>query len=143
VIEPLLTALPGVSLKARASLAGDTVKVAYDFDTTVPAAEYTLVLVQGEQEHKGSNGVTFHKMVVRDLLVLDPAAPKTAAFDLAASEKTTDAFLSEFERTYTRVPGFKWEVRRNAIPRKGLRVVLFVQEKASGKVLNAVVAEVK
>jgi len=142
-IEPLLSAVPGVSLKARAALAGDTVKVAYEFDTTVPGAEYILVLVQGEQEHKGSNGVAFHKMVVRALLVLDPAAPKTAAFDLAASEKTTDAFLSEFERTYTRVPGFKWEVRRNTISRKGLRVVLFVQEKASGKVLNAVVAEVK
>jgi thiol-disulfide isomerase/thioredoxin len=143
VIEPLISGVPGVALKARALLAGDIVKVAYDFDTTVPDAEYLLVLVQGEQEHKGSNGVAFHKMVVRDLVVLDPAGPKTAIFDLAASEKATDAYLSEFERTYTRTPGFKWEVRRNALPRLGLRVVLFVQEKASGKVLNAVVAEVK
>ncbi|MGZ5469132.1 MAG: hypothetical protein ACXW2H_08300 [Candidatus Aminicenantales bacterium] len=142
-IEPLLSSAPGVSLKARATLAGDKVKVSYEFDKTVPGAEYLLVLVQGEQEHKGSNGVAFHKMVVRDLAVLDPASPKTAVFDLAASEKTTDAYLSEFERIYTRIPGFKWEVRRNALPRQGLRVVLFVQEKATGKVLNAVVAEVK
>ena len=142
-IEPLLSAVPAVSLKANASLLGDAIKVEYDFDKTVPGAEYLLALVQDEQEHKGSNGVAFHKMVVRDLVVIDPAAPKMAAFDLAASEKTTDAYLTEFEKTYVRVPGFKWEVRRNAIPRKGLRVVLFVQEKASGKVLNAVVAAVK
>ncbi len=142
-IEPLLSTVPGISLKARASLAGDTVKVAYDFDKALPGAEYILVLVQGEQEHKGGNGVAFHKMVVRDLVVLDPASSKTAAFDLPASEMKTDAYLTEFERTYTRKPGFKWEVRRNVMPRRGLRVVLFVQEKATGKVLNAVVAEVK
>jgi len=142
-IEPLLGAAPAVSLKARASILGDAVKVDYDFDRTVPGAEYLLVLVQDEQEHRGSNGVAFHKMVVRDLVVLDPAAPKTAAFDLAASEKATDAFLTEFEKTYTRVPGFRWEVRRSAIARQGLKVVLFVQEKAGGRVLNAVVADVR
>jgi len=142
-IEPLLAEAPGVSLIARASLAGDTVKVAYDLDKAVPGAEYILVLVQDEQEHRGSNGVVFHKMVVRDLVIVDPAAPKSASFDLAASEKAADAFLTEFEKSYTRVPGFKWQVRRNALPRQGLRVVLFAQDKASGKVLNAVVAEVK
>jgi thiol-disulfide isomerase/thioredoxin len=142
-IEPLLAEAPGVSLIARASLAGDTVTVAYDLDKAVPGAEYVLVLVQDQQEHRGSNGVQFHKMVVRDLVMVDPAAPKSASFDLAASEKAADAFLTEFEKTYTRVPGFKWDVRRNALPRQGLRVVLFAQDKASGKVLNAVVAEVK
>ncbi len=143
VIEPLLAAAPGVSLKARASLAGDTVSIAYDFDKAVPGAEYLLVLVQDEQEHKGSNGLGLHKMVVRDLAMVDPAAPRSASFDLAASEKATDAYLSEFEKTYTRVPGFKWDVRRNTISRKGLKVVFFVQEKPAGNVLNAVIADVK
>ena len=143
MIEPLLSAVPAVSLKARATLAADTVKVAYEIDAAVPGAEVLLVLVQDVQEHKGSNGVAFHKMVVRDLLVIDPASPRSASFDLAASEKATDAYLTDFEKTYTRVPGFKWEVRRNTLPRKGLKVVLFVQEKATGKVLNAVVADVK
>lgn len=142
-IEPLLAAAPAISLKARAALDGDSVKVAYDFSATIAGAEYILVLVQGEQEHRGGNGVEFHKMVVRDLLVLDPAAPRSAAFDLPASEKKTDAYLSEFERTNTRTPGFKWAVRRNLIPRQGLRVVFFVQDKASGRVLNAVGIEVK
>ena len=43
---------PRVSLKARATLAGDKrSRSPYDFDKTVPGAEYLLVLVQGEQEH--------------------------------------------------------------------------------------------
>jgi hypothetical protein len=82
-------------------------------------------------------------MVVRDLVAVDPAAPKAAVFDLAASEKAADAYLTEFEKTYTRVPNFTWAVRRNAIARQGLKVVLFVQDKASKKVLNAVVADVE
>jgi len=141
-IEPLLSAAPAVSPKVRASLAGDTVNVSYDFDKAVPGADYLLVLVQDEQEHKGSNGVVYHKMVVRDLIVADPAAPRSAVFDLAASEKAADAYLTEFEKTYTRTPNFKWEARRNALPRKGLKVVFFVQEKGTGKVLNSVVADV-
>jgi hypothetical protein len=142
-IEPLLAGASGVSLIARATLTGDTIKVVYDFDKADPGAEFLLVLVQDEQEHKGSNGITFHKMVVRDLTVIDPKAPKTMTLNLKDSERVTDAFLTEFESTYTRVPGFKWEVRRNAIPRRGLKVVFFVQDKASGRVLNAVVADVK
>jgi len=142
-VEPLLSAAPEVSLKVRASLSGETVKAAYEFDKTVPGAEYHVVLVQAEQEHKGSNGLVSHKMVVRDLVTVDPAAPKTLTFDLAASEKAADAYLTEFEKTYTRVPNFKWAVRRNAIPRQGLKVVFFVQDKETKKVLNAVVADVK
>lgn len=142
-VEPLLSAAPEVLLKVRASQAGETVKAAYEFDRVVPGAEYHVVLVQDEQEHKGSNGLVSHKMVVRDLVTVDPAAPKTATFDLAASEKAADAYLTEFEKTYTRVPNFKWAVRRNAIPRQGLKVVFFVQDKETRKVLNTVVADVK
>ena len=142
-IEPRLAAAPAVSLKARASLEGDTVRVTYDFDRTVPGAEYILVLVQAEQEHPGGNGVVFHKMVVRDLQALDPAAKRTAAFELAASERATDDYLTAFERSGEHAPGFKWAVRRNAVSRQGLRVVLFVQDKASNEVLNAVIADVQ
>ena len=142
-IEKLLPEAPGVALKVRASLAGDKVRIVFDHDKVVPGAEYILVLVQNEQEHKGGNGVEHHRMVVRDLWIADPSGPKSAEFDLAVSEKAADAYLTEFEKTYTRTPNFKWEMRRNAIARTGLKVVYFVQEKASGKVLNTVVADVK
>jgi thiol-disulfide isomerase/thioredoxin len=142
-IEKLLASAPGVTLKARASLAGDTVKVTYDFDKAVPGVDYLLVLVQDEQEHKGGNGIAYHRMVVRDLLVADPDAPKSLAFDLADSEKAADDYLTAFEKSYTRIPNFKWEVRRHVLPRKGLKVVFFAQETATGKVLNAVLADVE
>jgi len=142
-IEKLLQEAPGVALKVQASLAGDKVRIVFDHDKVVPGAEYIVVLVQNEQEHKGGNGVEHHRMVVRDLWVADPSGPKSAEFDLAVSEKAADAYLTEFEKTYTRTPNFKWETRRNAIARRGLKVVYFVQEKASGRVLNAVVADVE
>lgn len=142
-IEPLVAAAPGAALQVRAELAGGTVKVAYGFDKAVAGADYHLVLVQDEELHRGSNGLLSHKMVVRDLLTIDPAAPQSASFDLDASEKAADAYLTEFARTYTRVPDFKWATRRNAIARTGLKVVLFAQDRETKKVLNAAVVDVK
>jgi len=142
-IERRLAEAPGVSLGVRAGLAGNIVKVDFDPGRSVPGAEVNVVLVQDEQSYKGSNGLGVHKLVVRDLAVVDPAVSRTTTFDLAASEKTTDAYLIEFEKTYTRVPNFKWAVRHNAIARQGLKVVLFVQDKETKKVLNSVSADVK
>ncbi len=134
---------PGAALKLRASLTGTVVKVDFEIDKPVPGAEVNVVLVQGEQAYKGSNGLAVHKLVVRDLAVIDPAVTKTTTFDLAASEKATDAYLTEFEKTYTRIPNFKWAVRHNAIARRGLKVALFVQDKETRKVLNSISTDVK
>jgi thiol-disulfide isomerase/thioredoxin len=143
-IEPLLSALPAVVPTVRASLSGDRVNVSIDpGGEAIPDAVYNLVLVQDEQEHRGGNGIVYHKMVVRDLLTVDPKGPRTARFDLAASEKAADEYLSAFEKSYTRVPNFRWEVRRHVLPRRGLRVVFFIQEKETLKVLNAAVADVR
>jgi len=142
-INARVNAVPGVALKAAATRAGDSIKVEATFDKAVLGAEYDVVLVQNEERYKGSNGLIFHKLVVRDLAVLDPAAVKPVTFDLAASEKATDAYLTEFEKTYERIPNFKFAERHAAIDRKALRVVFFAQDKASKRVLNAVVAEVK
>lgn len=138
-----LSEAPGAALKLRAGLAGGIVKVDFEIDKPLPEAEFNVVLVQGEQVYKGSNGLSVHKLVVRDLAVIDPSVTKTMAFDLAESEKTTDAYLTEFEKTYTRVPNFKWSVRHNAIVRQGLKVAVFLQDKATKKVLNSVSADVK
>ncbi len=142
-IDPLLAAAPEVSLEVRASLAGDKVEVGYGFDKALPGADYHIVLVQDEEDYKGSNGLQFHKLVVRDIVTVDPAAPKKASFDLAASEQAADAYLTEFERTYTRRPDFKWAARRAKIARDGLKVVFFAQDRESKRVFNAAVADVK
>jgi|WetSurMetagenome_2_1015567.scaffolds.fasta_scaffold19308_2 hypothetical protein len=142
-IEARLGGAPAVALKAKASKAGDTVKVEASFDKAVPNAEYYVVLVQGEEKYKGSNGIEFHKLVVRDIAVLDPAAPKPVVFDLAASEQATDAYLTDFEKTSTRFPNFKFPERHARIDRAKLGAVVFAQDKETKKVLNVVVAEVK
>lgn len=133
---------PGAALKLKAARKGDAVEAEVDLGKPVAEAEYRLALVQPQQEHKGGNKVLVHKMVVRDLLTLDPAATK-AAFDLAASEKATDAYLTDFEKTSTRFKGFTFPVRRHTIAREGLKLVLWAQDKVSRKVLQAVVADIK
>jgi len=143
-IDARVNDAPFVSLKAKATRAGDTVNVEYEIDKPAPGAEYRIVLVQAEEKYKGSNGLQFHKLVVRDLVTVDPAAAtKQAAFDLAKSEQATAEYVTEFERTYTRIQNFKFAERHHKIDRQGLKVVFFAQEKESKKVLNAVVIDVK
>ena len=142
-IDSRLAADPGVALKVKATRAGDTIKVEYDFDKPAPGAEVQVVLVQGEEKYKGSNGLEFHKLVVRDLVTVDPAAPKQATFDLAASEQRSDQYLTEFENTNTRFQNFKFPERHARIDRSKLRIVMFLQDKETKKVLNAVVGDVK
>lgn len=138
-----LAEAPGAVLKLRAALAGGIVKVDFEIDKPIPGAEVNIVLIQGEQTYKGSNGLAVHKLVVRDLAVIDPAVTKTTTFDLTASEKATDAYLTEFEKSTTRVPNFKWSVRHSAIARQGLKVAMFLQDKETRKVLNSISADVK
>jgi len=142
-VDGRLAAVPAVTMKLKAIWAGDTVKIAAECTGTAPGAEYYAVLVQREEKFKGSNGLMVHKMVVRDILALDPRPAAQASFDLAASELRTDQYLTDFEKTYTRVKDFKFAERHHKIDRSRLRVVLFAQEKETKKVLNAVVAEVK
>jgi tetratricopeptide (TPR) repeat protein len=143
VVDRQIGAEPGLKLEVRALIKGDVVSVDYVFDKVVAGADYHVVLVQDEQEYQGSNGLKHHKMVVRDLVTVDTSAAKKTRFDLAASEKATDAYLTEFAETYTRIPNFKWSVRHNSIARKGLKVVFFAQDRESKAVLNTVIADVK
>jgi hypothetical protein len=142
-IKARVNAAPGVKLTIAASRAEDTVKVACGFDKVVPGAEYLVALVQNEEKYKGESGIVFHKMVVRDLAALDPASSRQVIFNLSASEKATNDYLTEFEKTYDRIPNFKFAERHVQIDRKALRAVFFVQDAASRKVLNAVSAGVQ
>jgi hypothetical protein len=142
-IDSRVDAAPELKLEVKAAREGDTVKADIRLNKTVPGAEYFVVLVQGEERYKGSSGTVFHKLMVRDLVSIDPAVSKTAAFDLVASERAADAYLTEFEKTYTRVPDFKFAERHSRIARDGLQVVVFVQDTATKRVLNAVVGDVK
>jgi hypothetical protein len=137
-----LAATPGASLTVSATRAGDTVTATVSLGAPLPHVDYHLVLVQGHQEHRGGNRLMVHRMVVRDLATLDPAA-RSHTFDVAASEKASDAYLTTFEKTSTRFKNFTFPIRRSAMDRRDLKVVLFAQERGTKRVLQTVLADVQ
>ncbi len=141
-IDPRIAAAPALVLKVKAVRTGDVIKVECLADKSAPGAEINVVLAQTVEKYAGSNGIVFHKMVVRDLVVL-PAGAKSVSFDLAASEKAADEYLTNFEKTSTRFQGYKFPERHAKIDRQGLSVVVFAQAKDTKKVLNTAVIEVK
>ncbi len=141
-IKSLLKEEPAVSFTVKAVRDGDEVAVDVNAEKNAAGAETFAALVEKEVRFKGGNGIVFHKMVVRDFQAVSPENPRVV-FDLAASEQTTDAYLTEFEKTYDRIPNYKFAERRNGIGREGLRVVVFAQDKPTKKVLNAAAADIK
>jgi hypothetical protein len=141
-IKPRMSVPPATALSARAVRKGGEVTVDVTIEKPVEGAEFFVVLVEKEVVFRGSNGIVYHKMVVRDLRTVAPGAPK-AVFDLAASEKATDAYLTEFEKTYDRIPNYKFKERRFQIDRSALRVVVFAQDKNTKKVINAFAVDVE
>jgi len=133
---------PGVKLAPTVVTAGDLITVKVTVDKAVDGAEMVVVLAEKEVAFKGGNGIAFHKMVVRDMKAVTFESPEVT-FDLAASEKTTDEYMTEFEKTYTRIPNYKFPVRYNAIGRDDLKIVVFVQNKETKEVLNAASLDVK
>jgi len=135
-----LAAKPAVRPEVKASRAADLVRVEFKIDRPPSGADFNLVLVQEEEKYRGGNGLPFHKMVVREFVTLSEAALKarTYTFDISAAEAAAAAFLAEFERENS----FQFAEKKDRIDRSALRVVLFVQDRATKKVLNAAVAVV-
>jgi tetratricopeptide (TPR) repeat protein len=130
-IDPHLAAPPVVTINAKATLAGDSLKVDCEFSKIIEGAEYNVALVQTEVKYKGNNEIIFHKMVVRDVQTLQPSLKASMSFDIPQIEKTTEAYLKK-------VPDLR--TRHHAIDRNKLQIVVFVQDKNTKRVHNAFVA---
>ncbi len=141
-IDAGLAEEPDLRLKAKAVRTGDRIEAETSCSRERPGAEHYAALVQSRERLKGSSGTIVHRFIVRDLVRIDRARGKTVVFDLAAVERAADAFLTEYEKTGAPEAGFRLPERRVAIDRSGLRVVYFVQDQGSHRILNAVVAEV-
>jgi hypothetical protein len=139
-VKARLAAAPGVKLEVKAGRTGDLVRVDFKVDKAPSGADVHLALVQDEEKYRGSNGLLFHKMVVREFVTLDAAAVKarTRTIDVAAAEAAAAALLADFERENE----YRFAEKKNRIDRSALRVVLFVQDRATKKVLNAAAAVV-
>jgi tetratricopeptide (TPR) repeat protein len=141
-IDAHLGAGPDLNLSVRAVRSGDVINVEVDIDKPTPVAEYFVALTQSEEIYKGASGIVLHKLIVRDLAKVRPPASKTAVFDLAALEKAADDYLTEAEKSDPQGPRFKFAERHAKIDRQGLQIVVFAQNSATKKVLNAVVGDV-
>ncbi len=137
-VKARLAVKPAVRLEVKATLAGDLVRVEFKADKTPSGADFNIALVQGEEKFRGSNGLIFHKMVVREFVTLTETDIKARNFtvDIAAAEAAAAGSLAEFERETS----FRFPVKKDRIDRLALRVVLFVQDRTTKKVLNAAVA---
>ena len=137
-VRARLAEKPAVKLEAKAARAGDLVRVEFKADKTPSGADFHIALVQEEERFRGSNGLVFHKMVVREFVTLSEAAVKggTYTLDIAAAEAAAADSLAEFEREMS----FRFPVKKDRIDRSALRVVIFVQDRTTKKVLNAAVA---
>ena len=81
----------------------------------------------------------FHKMVVRDFITLHDPSKKDVLFNVTESEKISEQYLHDYEKERN----FEFEVLRNKIDKSQLKVVFFLQDKKTKKVLNAVICDVK
>lgn len=132
---------PALKLGLSAALKGDDVVVSYTLDKIPSGAELHFALVQEKEEYAGYNGILHHPMVVKEVVTLDPPQ-KTAGsltINVTAAEAAAVKFLSDFEQSR----GFTFSAKRAAIRSSGLRVVLIVQDRLSGEVLNSASAKVK
>jgi thiol-disulfide isomerase/thioredoxin len=142
-IDVAMEATSEITLKATARLDGDNVHVDCEFSKVIENADYQIVLVQAEVEHKGGNGIIFHKMVARDIETVKPSDKASVTFNIPESEKAADAHLTELETSRkARQPDWKWPSRQNKIDRAKLKAIVFVQDKETKLVYNAFVTDV-
>ena len=143
-IDPLMDGTAPVIINARAELSGDTVRVHCEFSKAMEDADYNVVLVQEQHEFAGSNGIIYHKMVVRDIETVSPAASATIIFNIPNAEKTADEHIAAWGKAtpQSRMNGTKWPETQSKIDRNNLKAVVFVQDKTTKEVYNAHVVDV-
>ncbi len=132
---------PKLELDVSAKRDGDDVFINLSFDREISGADYNLVLVEEEVEYAGSNGIFFHKKVVRDFKTVLPKEikNKTFIFNIQDAENAGANRLAEYEKEIN----FSFKEKHFKIDRRRLQVVFFVQDRSSHKVYNAAVSKVE
>ena len=140
-IRQRINADPGLKLGLTATRLGDDVQMAYTLDKILDNAGYHIALVQKEEKFSGGNGIAFHKMVVREFKTLEdvPGLTGRLTINLPASERAAQERITAYEKQRS----FTFKEKHTAIDRTKLQVVFFAQDKSTGKVHTAVVADVK
>jgi tetratricopeptide (TPR) repeat protein len=140
-IRQRINADPGLKLGLAAARLGDDVQVTYTLDKILDNVGYHIALVQKEEKYRGGNGILFHKMVVREFKTLEgvPGLTGRLTINLPASERAAQELIDAYQKQM----GFTFREKHTAIDRTKLQVVFFAQDRSTGKVHTAVVADVK
>ena len=138
-INSRLYVKPDVQLKLEAVLSGNIVKITYQADKVLDNVDFNVALVQGEEKYVGANGIVFHKLVVRDFMIVEASSSNTVEFDITIAEKEGEDHLADYEKENS----FQFKEKHFKIDSSDLSVVFFIQDKETKKVFNSVVADVK
>ncbi len=132
---------PEVTLKVSAKFKGDDVQVEYSADKKIDNVNYNIALVQNEEKYAGSNGIVFHKQVVREFITVESSSGKSlkVSINIQEAEKAGEKRLADHEKEMS----FQFKEKHFKIDRSDLQIVFFVQDKESKKVYNATVCDVK
>ena len=139
-IEPGLTRTPPAKLQLSAVFEGDIVKVTWSSADELEAVNYNFALVQNKEKYLGKSGIYIHNMIVRDFKSLETDVEKESEITFSVPDifEATETYLKAYEKQQR----FKFEERLYDIDRSQLKVVLFVQDKDTQFVYNAIVCDV-
>lgn len=129
---------PEAKLTVAASLEGDEVNISFGADKEIPGSEFYLALVQDEARYSGSNGIVFHKMVVREFMTVDPSSQRVK-LNIPKAEEAAALHITQFEKQ----SGHMFPEKLHTIDRSRLHVVFFAQNPQSKAVYNAAVCRVE
>ncbi len=136
-------------IRASASIAGNTVKVAAAVDEVKGESKdlrVQIALVEKDVRYTGENGVRFHPMVVRAMggekgdgfvVAAGEAKEFEQSFDLAQVSAALKAHLDDYEAKGHRGETFHFIEKKYQIDASGLAVVVFVQDGKTKHVLQA------
>jgi hypothetical protein len=147
VIDPLLEESAKLKLKATATQKGSKVDIKAEVsEVAKPSDELRLrlALVEEKVDYTGTNKIAEHHQVVRalpggadGLAVKEKSAKQSATVDLEELKKSLKDYLDKFAEKKP------FPTKDQPLELKKLKVVAFVQDDATGEVLQAVQVDVK
>lgn len=147
-LEPALAGPPGVKLRVSAQQSGDRIVARIQVrDLAQPGLTRRLhvMLVESFVRYRGSNGMPFHRGVVRGefgppegTVLANASSDHEYAVDLASLRSSLGDYLSAVEKANPDRP-----FARRPLGLRHVRVAAFVQDDTTREVLNAVMVDVK
>ena len=147
IIEELVKKNPDAKLTASATRKGDEITIKANVDAVAavgPKLRLRIVLTEDWVRYRGSNGLLYHHRVVRAMpggpegfVLAEKSMEKSVTLDLAAVRKGIHRHLDEVAKEN------QFRDDQRPMRMRDLRAVVFVQDDATGDVLNALSVNVK